>query len=149
MTLLLHRLAQRLDDAEERMQQIFVSQRYEQVRHVDALTAALLRHDPRQKIALARHGFAAGQARLERAQERRMAVQRAGVERLAARLHTLSPLAVLERGYALVMDAKGGVVRSAKQVTAGDAVTTRLSDGTFTSRVEDITPAKQKTRQRQ
>jgi exonuclease VII large subunit len=43
---------------------------------------------------------------------------------------------VLERGYALVLDAAGGVVRSAAQVTAGDKVTTRLTDGAFISRVE-------------
>jgi exodeoxyribonuclease VII large subunit len=148
MTLLLHRLSQRLDDAAERMEQIFGSQRSERTRHLDALTAALLRYDPRQRIALARHSFAAGQVRLERALERTMVAQRAGLERLTARLYTLSPLAVLERGYALVINARGGVVRSAQQVTAGETVTTRLSDGTFTSRVEDITPAKQKTRRR-
>ena len=55
---------------------------------------------------------------------------------LDARLHSLSPLAVLERGYALVMDAAGGVVRSTAQVAAGDKVSTRLSDGAFISRVE-------------
>jgi exodeoxyribonuclease VII large subunit len=55
---------------------------------------------------------------------------------LDARLHSLSPLAVLERGYALVIDAQGGVIRSTAQVAAGDKVTTRLSDGAFISSVE-------------
>jgi len=43
----------------------------------------------------------------------------------------LSPLGVLERGYALVLDAQGGVVRTTNQVAPGDQVTTRLSDGRF------------------
>jgi exodeoxyribonuclease VII large subunit len=55
---------------------------------------------------------------------------------LDAQLNSLSPLAVLDRGYALVLDAHGALVRSATQVAAGDHVLTRLSDGTFTSQVE-------------
>jgi exodeoxyribonuclease VII large subunit len=58
---------------------------------------------------------------------------------LDARLHSLSPLAVLERGYALVLDAAGGVVRSTNQIAAGDQLTTRLADGDFISRVESTT----------
>jgi exodeoxyribonuclease VII large subunit len=60
----------------------------------------------------------------------------ATVSSLDARLHSLSPLAVLDRGYALVLTAEGGLIRSATQVTPGDKLTTRLSDGAFTSRVE-------------
>jgi exodeoxyribonuclease VII large subunit len=55
---------------------------------------------------------------------------------LDARLHSLSPLAVLERGYALVLNAAGVVVRTTNQIAAGDKVTTRLADGVFISRVE-------------
>jgi exodeoxyribonuclease VII large subunit len=55
---------------------------------------------------------------------------------LGAHLHSLSPLAVLDRGYALVLKADGSVVRSAAQLTPGDSLLTRLADGTFTSRVE-------------
>lgn len=146
MTMLLRRLEQRLDDAAERMEEAVAAQVREGARRVDAFTAAILRQDPRQRIALARYTFTAGQARLERAMERAADARRAGLERLTVRLHTLSPLAVLERGYALVMDANGVLVRSAKKIAAGETVTTRLSDGAFTSRVEDVTPAKHKTR---
>jgi exodeoxyribonuclease VII large subunit len=48
----------------------------------------------------------------------------------------LSPLGVLERGYALVLDAQGVLVRTTSQIAPGDQVTTRLSDGNFISRVE-------------
>jgi exodeoxyribonuclease VII large subunit len=55
-----------------------------------------------------------------------------------ARLHALSPLAVLDRGYALVLAADGSVVRSIAQLTQGEALTTRLADGTFNSQVKAI-----------
>jgi exodeoxyribonuclease VII large subunit len=61
---------------------------------------------------------------------------------LGARLQSLSPLAVLERGYALVLDEQGALVRSTTQLSQGDRVNTRLSDGSFTSRVEQATPTK-------
>jgi exodeoxyribonuclease VII large subunit len=65
---------------------------------------------------------------------------------LDARLHSLSPLAVLDRGYALVLDGAGALVRSAAGLKCGELLTTRLADGTFTSRVEIASPAKRRAR---
>lgn len=61
-------------------------------------------------------------------------------ERLEGRqrqLLTLSPLATLQRGYALVSTAEGGnVVRSTAQVHPGQSISVRLSDGEFGAQVE-------------
>jgi exodeoxyribonuclease VII large subunit len=65
---------------------------------------------------------------------------------LDARLRSLSPLAVLDRGYALVLDSAGSLVRSTAQITHGDLLTTRLADGTFSSRVEAGVPGKGRSR---
>jgi exodeoxyribonuclease VII large subunit len=146
MTMLLHRLEQRLDDATERMQEAVDAQMRERARRVEALTAKTLRHDPRQRITLARHGFAVGHARLVRVLERTLDARRARLDGLAARLRSLSPLAVLERGYALVTNAEGKLVRSAARVATGEIVKTRLSDGHFTSQVDDVTQTTQKLR---
>jgi exodeoxyribonuclease VII large subunit len=54
-------------------------------------------------------------------------------------LRSLSPLAVLDRGYALALGADGTVIRSIDQVAKGDRVRTRLSNGEFGSTVEDVT----------
>ncbi|MGA9426822.1 MAG: exodeoxyribonuclease VII large subunit, partial [Terracidiphilus sp.] len=70
------------------------------------------------------------------AAERLLDQHRARLQALDARLHTLSPLAVLDRGYALVLDPNGALIRSAAQVHRGDQITTRLADGALTSRVE-------------
>ena len=45
--------------------------------------------------------------------------------------NTVSPLAVLARGYAVVTDPAGQVVRSVKQVRPGDELRVRVSDGEF------------------
>ncbi|HET7358482.1 MAG TPA: exodeoxyribonuclease VII large subunit [Nocardioidaceae bacterium] len=48
-----------------------------------------------------------------------------------ARVRALSPLATLERGYAVLQDASGHVVTSVGQVSAGDPLQARVSDGTL------------------
>lgn len=49
--------------------------------------------------------------------------------RLTAQLRTLSPQNTLERGYAIVRDATGGIVTSAETIGSGDAVHIRVADG--------------------
>jgi exodeoxyribonuclease VII large subunit len=57
------------------------------------------------------------------------------LENAHARLRTLSPKATLERGYAIVRSSDR-LVRSAADVSQGDAVAVELHDGTFGARVE-------------
>jgi exodeoxyribonuclease VII large subunit len=100
------------------------------------LTAAVLRHDPRQQLGQARERLTVCRTHLDRTLERLVHKSAARLNALNARLHSLSPLAVLERGYALVLDTAGVVVRTTNQISPGDKVTTRLADGAFTSHVE-------------
>jgi exodeoxyribonuclease VII large subunit len=68
---------------------------------------------------------------LERAQEQ--------VARLAQALDTLSPLATLARGYAILEHpASGAVVRAASELRNGDAVRARLAHGALDCRVEQV-----------
>jgi exodeoxyribonuclease VII large subunit len=54
----------------------------------------------------------------------------------SARLDALSPLRVLARGYAVVRDEKGRVLKQVKQLPAGKAFTLRVSDGEVDARVQ-------------
>jgi exodeoxyribonuclease VII large subunit len=137
---LLHRSAQRLDELSFRLEGVMAAQLQLGRNHVADLAASVLRHDPRQQVAHAREHLNDFRARLARALERQVQASAAGLGSLDARLHSLSPLAVLDRGYALVIGADGAIVRSAAKLQAGEAVTTRLSDGSFTSRVTNVAP---------
>jgi exodeoxyribonuclease VII large subunit len=139
---LLRRLEQRVDELSFRMEAALSGPLRLQQRYIADLAAAVLRHDPRQGLAQARERLATARTQLDRTLERMIHASAATVSSLDARLHSLSPLAVLDRGYALVLNAEGGLVRSTLQLTHGDQVTTRLSDGAFTSRVETSTPNK-------
>jgi len=146
MTTILHRLEQRRDDNAQGLEDGLNSSLRRFRRRVDDLCAAVLRHDPRQRLAHARQHFAAGGTRLDRAMDRTLHEEQTRMQSLDARLHSLSPLAVLERGYALVQDERGSLIRSAQRVIPGERVFTRVSDGAFTSRVESLTTADQLTK---
>jgi exodeoxyribonuclease VII large subunit len=51
-------------------------------------------------------------------------------------LQALSPLAILERGYALVFDASGKLLKDAANVKAGDEISARLAKGTVSATVK-------------
>ena len=138
VTNLLHRLGQRLDDLIQRLDlDLAALLRLRRNRTAD-LAAAVLRHDPRQHLARAGARLADVRARLDRSLERMLESSAASLNSLEARLHSLSPLAVLDRGYALVLSGGGELIRSTAQLATGDKVTTRLADGSFVSRVEAL-----------
>jgi exodeoxyribonuclease VII large subunit len=66
-------------------------------------------------------------------------LQRALLNGLSTRLAGLSPLSILNRGYAVVSFKEGGeVVNSIHQVTAGDALQVRVKDGEFDASVTEL-----------
>ncbi len=136
---LLYRLGQRLDDVTLRLDSALTTELRLRQNRIAELAAAILHRDPRQNLAHAREHLADFRARLDRCLERLLQSSSASLTALDARLHSLSPLAVLSRGYALVLSDAGSLIRSATQVAPGDRLTTRLADGSFLSRVESST----------
>ncbi len=77
------------------------------------------------------------EARLGRATGNRLDRARRAVDATGARLESLSPLAVLGRGYSLTQrTADGHVIRDAVELNPGEQITTRLGTGSAISRVE-------------
>jgi exodeoxyribonuclease VII large subunit len=91
---------------------------------------ALRAHAPAARLAARRARFEAAQRALQNTARRtgERAATRLGV--LAGRLDSLSPLAVLGRGYAIVhRDRDGAIVRRARDVELGDGLRVRLMQG--------------------
>ena len=59
------------------------------------------------------------------------------VEHLSTLLETLGPSATLKRGYAIVTDESGKVVRSTQYIEQGDTIAVALDDGKLRARVEE------------
>jgi exodeoxyribonuclease VII large subunit len=126
--------------------------------HAD-LHRRLIRSDPRSVLRQDQRSLAALDARLssavrlpirrqqDRLLELRVALfararpmvreKRAAFSATTTHLDALSPLRVLERGYAIALDqATGRAVRSKVEVKAGDRLRVRVSDGEFGAKVE-------------
>ncbi len=73
-----------------------------------------------------------------RAMDHRLLVQERELAHVRARGRAVSPLATLDRGYAVVVAADGALVRAADQVHPGDDVRVRVSRGHFAAVVSDV-----------
>ncbi len=83
-------------------------------------------------------------ARARPAFERLIAQRRRDADSLAARLAALSHEATLKRGFALVRDADGALVRAASALSAGEPVTLVLHDGERSAVIDGEPPVKPK-----
>jgi len=73
---------------------------------------------------------------LNSAVQRRLSTIRADLTASGRTLHATSPLATLARGYAILTDEDGRIVRSANEVSSGAGLDARLGSGTLKVRVE-------------
>jgi exodeoxyribonuclease VII large subunit len=135
----LARNAQRMDELELRLNQAIQTKLRHNKNLVEAIRAKLWQHNPAVTI----NNYKQKQDYLSK---RLITVTRHKLERLNQRLlndsqtlHAVSPLATLNRGYALVIHhTSGQIIRSIKQLRPGDMVETRLAEGRFTSQIKDI-----------
>jgi exodeoxyribonuclease VII large subunit len=75
---------------------------------------------------------------LAEAAVRRLGRARAALERETAAFVPLSPYATLERGYAIVRDERGAILREASRANPGERLAVRLHRGALDARVEKV-----------
>ena len=133
-----------LRDDLERASRTSLRLRSEQLRE---LTGRLRRQDVFRRVTEARSRLIAAESRMEAAAGSRLKASRRGLTSAEAGLRTLSPTAVLERGYSITFDGSGRVLRSAAQATEASTILTRFADGAVRSRVvgEDKSTPEEKT----
>ena len=103
-------------------------------RELDRTTARLRIESPGRHLELDRERLARRRRRLSDLSEAAVGGRRHGVAVRRAQLEALSPLAVLERGYSITMDAgTGTVLTEAVAVSPGQVLRTRLARGTVIS----------------
>jgi exodeoxyribonuclease VII large subunit len=127
--------SQRLDELEWRLQQwkkAFLDSRR---KRFSSLVARLRDTNLQLRCARNVHRQQLLQQRLERAWRQISDQWRTRIDAGRAHLLQLSPLAVLERGYAVVQKADGGVLRSSRETGTGDELRIRLHHGQVTALV--------------
>ena len=99
------------------------------------LEIRLRRFDVRPRLAADRRRTEAAYTDALQTMQARMARRRGKLEQVAAKLSELSPLRILERGYAIVSNERG-IVKDAVEAPAGSAVHVRLAKGELDAIVE-------------
>ena len=116
-------------------------------REFRTLRLALEARDLGRRLAAIRGRLDTAAGRLHGVIARRHARASGQFGALAARLDSLSPLAVLGRGYAVCWnDARTAIIRSATTVRPGERVHVTLEEGALTCLVKDVQASPNRTR---
>lgn len=154
---LLQQRAQRLDECEQRLQRLLKKQLSQQQHQLRSLSNRLAQQRPDKRLQQQRLRLEALQQRLQRqpqqlplqqrqlqqlrqrltdAQQHCLQQARQQLQQRAQSLHLVSPLATLERGYAIVQTPQGQVLRRADEIQPGQAITIRLHHGRLAAQVQ-------------
>lgn len=154
---------QQLDELERRLERQIRHSLVQLEQQHRSLTQRLHSHAPQQRIKHLRQRLAQNQQRLQRPAQIKLTqhqqqlallcqrlpklmqqAQAPLAQRLAlaaSRLENSSPLTILARGYGITFH-QNTHVRSIAQLSAGDIIQQRLTDGSFTAEVKTTTPTK-------
>jgi exodeoxyribonuclease VII large subunit len=120
---------QKLDDLTHRME-LAERQLLEQMhRRWEMISAAVRHYDLRRVLSGVRKEIDTGTSALVSVMRNVLLQHRVRSERLQTALQSLSPLAILERGYALVFDSQGRLLKDASGLNLGDEISARLAHG--------------------
>jgi exodeoxyribonuclease VII large subunit len=131
------RRGQRVDELVFRLAEAHRRQLHSYHRRLDIASARVRAHDLRTKLAAMQNLVAAKTDALASVARNLLLRNRGRLQGLRGQLEALSPLAILERGYALVFDSKGVLIKDAALVSQGEVVRTRLAHGEFRAEVLD------------
>jgi exodeoxyribonuclease VII large subunit len=133
---LIRQRQQKVDDLTYRLERGERTALEQMRRRWETVSAAVRHYDLRRVLAGIRGQMEAGTAALAAAMRNQLLQNKVRLERIRQALEMLSPLAILERGYALVFDGAGQLVKDAEQVRAGEEIRARVARGEIRATVE-------------
>jgi exodeoxyribonuclease VII large subunit len=133
----LGRRQQRLDELQFRLEAAVRRRERGAMVAVQELSARLMRHEPSQRLRAVRANLNSLEQRLFRCTATALEGRHSRLKSVDAQLISLSPLSVLGRGYAVIFDESGGLVRDAAPLRRGETLTSRVAKGHVTSIVTD------------
>jgi len=137
----LRQRAQRLDELEQRLIRITRQSLRDHGAHVAQLNAHLRHASPALRLAAVRGRLDVARAAITSALRAQIEGLRSRLAVTAGTLDAISPLATLQRGYAIVTDANGRVATDASVLSAGATIQARLARGRVQATVVKNFPA--------
>ncbi|MBV8772151.1 MAG: exodeoxyribonuclease VII large subunit, partial [Deltaproteobacteria bacterium] len=132
----INRRQQRLDELRFALEKAQRTVLVEHRRRWERASASVRHYDARRRLAGVRRELGAVTSAMTAAVGKTLLRQSSRIERFEHQLKALSPLAILERGYALVFDASGRLIKTSAQVGEGEQISARLAEGRLHARIE-------------
>jgi len=132
---LIRQRQQKLDDLTHRMEVAERQQLQQLYRRWESISAAIRHYDLRLVLAGVRKELESKTMALVAVTRNVLLQHRVRTERFDTALQSLSPLAILNRGYALVFDSEGKLLKDAAAAKVGDEISARLSRGQLRAQV--------------
>ena len=126
---LINQRQQKLDDLTHRMERAERQLLEQMQRRWEMLSAVVRHYDLRRVLSGMRRQLEAATAALGAVMRNVLLQHKVRTERMTTALESLSPLAILERGYALVFDSSGKVLKDAAAIDPGQEISARLARG--------------------
>ena len=134
---LLGRRSQRLDELVFRLASSFSDELRGHHRRLENAASRIRHFDFRRSLTLTRTQLMGHTKSLLHTMHTRLAHDRSRLNELTSKLDALSPVKILERGYALVFDEKGQLVKDASRLHAGQTISARVSRGVVSAEVKE------------
>jgi len=131
--------SQRIDELETRLNRVWQTTLLHKNTRLNKANTRLGAYSPAVRLAKHQSRVKSLDSRLGMAVENRQKEARSHFDILARALHGVSPLAVIDRGYAIVKKNEKPI-HSVGNISEGDEVSARLSDGEFKAVVSSIKP---------
>jgi exodeoxyribonuclease VII large subunit len=130
------RRTQRVDELEYRVRDSVRAALAQRTRALDSASVRLARKDVRLRFAEARRKAGTLDQTLRQLAQLRLRDAKSALTPLTAKLEQLSPLTILDRGYAIVEHA-GKIVKSPADAPVDSRVSVRVAKGNLKARVVD------------
>ena len=131
---------QRLDDLTHRLELAERQLLERMLRRWETISAAIRHYDLRLVLSGMHKELESRAAALVAVTRNLLLQHKVRSERLGTALESLSPLAILDRGYALVFDSDGKLLKDAREVKIGDEIAARLAHGEIRAAVTKKRP---------
>jgi exodeoxyribonuclease VII large subunit len=142
-TSLLHRAIgrrmQRIDELEYGLRDLVRARIEDAARRLRSMEMQLRRYDLRPRLAHDRRRLDAAAARAEQILRLQLARRSGRLQSLAGKLSQLSPLRILDRGYAIVTNDAGVILKRSADAAVGSNIDIRLAEGRLAAEVTDAT----------
>jgi len=132
------RRQQRVDELRFRLESRMRTRLGEASRRLDLGLSRLRQRDLRQQLRTRQRELLSHLQALAAAAHQSLMRRRSRLEQASGKLAALSPVAILERGYSLIFDHQGALVKDALQLAPGDSIHARLARGEVDARVEAV-----------